>query len=350
MKPTNPSSAPVVPATAAPATLAGASKGIAERIKSLAERPQSLCLCDVIDRYMARYAGRDVAMVQRLTTWQLILGDFALEAIDDDVIHAARAELAALPALTYKGLDHEGKPILKGKSRHRVKSPATLNRYIAALSAVLTWAIEQRLTPKSWKNPCRGIKRMPEPDGRVRFLDDDERARLFTACKASQYPRLYALVLMAMLCGARRGELLALRWNDLDLDRGVAQLGRTKNGDRRTLVLLPNVVAVLRPFAADAGNRFVFGSTRTRHQTPADITTAWHAALARAQIKDFRFHDLRHCCASYLAQFGVPINVIADVLGHRKLDMARRYSHLTTQTKAASMLAALGRIGQIAPP
>jgi integrase len=213
MKPANPSSAAVVLATTAPGTLANASRAITERLRSLADRPQSLCVRDLIERYMARYAGRDVAMMYRLSTWQVILGDFTLEAVDDDVIHAARSELATHPALAYKGLDHEGKPILKGKSRHRVKSPATLNRYIAALSGVFTWAIEQRLTPKGWKNPCRGIKRMPEPGGRVRFLDDDERTRLLTACKASQYPRLHALVLTAMLTGARRGELLALRWN-----------------------------------------------------------------------------------------------------------------------------------------
>ena len=331
-------------------TLSVAADGIAERLRNLGERPQSLSLRELIERYMAVYAGRDVAMMQRLTTWQMILGDFTLEKLDTDVIHAARAELSALPALAYKGLDHDGRPIFKSKGRHRVKTPATINRYHAALSGVLTWAVEQRMTPRGWLNPCRGVKRMPEPNGRVRFLDDDERARLLAACKASKYPRLHAIVLMAMLTGARLGELLALRWSDLDLERGVAQLGRTKNGDRRTLVLLPHVVAALRPFASEGGaGRFVFGSMKTRHQTPADIGSAWHAAIARAEIQDFKFHDLRHCCASYLAQAGVPLNVIAEVLGHRKLDMTRRYAHLTTQTKAGAMLSALGHIGDVSP-
>lgn len=326
-------------------TLAAVPTGIAERLRAMTERPTSVCLRELVDRRMAIYAGRDVAMGQRLGTWRAILGDFTLEKLDADVVHAARDQLAELPALAYKGLDSEGEKIFRAKNRHRQKTPATLNRYMAALSGLLTWAIERRLAPKGWVNPCRGIKRMREPDGRVRFLDEAERVRLFAACKASKYPRLHALVLTAMLTGARKGELLALTWRDVDLAHGRAQLGRTKNGDRRTLVLLPQVIAALAPFASIDGARYVFGSPRSRNQTPADIGTAWSEALARARIDDFRFHDLRHCCATYLAMAGAPLNVIAEVLGHRKLDMARRYAHLTVQTKAEAMRVALGAIG-----
>jgi integrase len=326
-------------------SLLTAAAGITARIRNLAERPQSLTVRDLIDRYMAVYAGRDGSIGQRLDTWKILIGDFTLEKLDSDLIYAGRSELATLPALAYKGLDHEGKPIFKSKSRHRNKSPATLNKYISALGSLFSWAITQRLAPRGWVHPCRGVKLLREADGRVRFLDDGERAQLLDACKSSQYPRLYALVLMGMLTGARRGELLALTWADIDLAHAVARLGRTKNGDRRTLVLLPQVVEALRPFLSSDVSRYVFGSTRTRHQTPASIDTAWKHAIARADVKDFKFHDLRHCCASYLAQAGVPLNVIADVLGHRRMDMTRRYAHLTTQTKATAMASALGKIG-----
>lgn len=325
-------------------TLTRAAAAVTERLRALSERPTSLTVRELIDRYMAVYKGRDTALMYRLGTWQVVLGDFTLQKVDGDVIHAARAEIAALPALAYKGQDHEGRAVFKPKGRAAPKTSATINRYHAALSGVFTWAIEQRLTPRGWANPCRGIKRMPEPAGRVRFLDADERARLFASCKAAKYPRLHALVLMAMLTGARRGELLGLTWRDVDLEAGRALLGRTKNGDRRALVLLPQVVEALRPFVGEPG-RYVFGSARSRQQAPAVIDTAWHEAITRAEIRDFRFHDLRHCCASYLAQAGTPLNVIAEVLGHRKLDMARRYAHLTTNTKAAAMSAALGNIG-----
>lgn len=322
----------------------GTASRITERLRALTSRPQALTAHDLIERYMAQYAGRDSTRGQRLRAWCDMIGERTLEDIDADTIHAGRAELASQPALAFKGRDHAGRRIFRTKPRSAPKSAATLNRYAQAIAAVFTWAIEQRLAPRGWTHPCRGLKRIPEADGRVRFLDAEERTRLFDACRSSRYPRLHAIALTAMLTGARRGELLGLRWRDLELDEGLARLGKTKNGDRRTLVLLPQVVEVLRPFQSSDPARFVFGSVRSKYLEPASVDTAWREALARAGIKDFRFHDLRHCCASYLAQAGTPLNVIAEVLGHRKLDMARRYAHLTTQTKAQAMRAALGEI------
>lgn len=326
----------VVPSTAP--------SNITSRLRALSERPRALPVFDLIERYMRQYAGRDITRGQRLSAWQRLIGEFELEQVDSDLLHAARSELAAAPPLFFAGTDHAGEQIFKVKRSTKVRSGASVNRYFQALSAVFTWGLDQRLTPKGWLNPCRGIKRMPESNGRVRFLDEAERTRLFDACKASKYPRLYPLALTAMKTGARRGELLALTWHDVDLDKGLAMLGRTKNGDRRTLVLLPDVIEALRPFKSSDPTRFVFGSVRSKYQKPAVIDSAWRDAVARAKVRDFRFHDLRHCCASYLAQAGVPLHVIAEVLGHRKLDMARRYSHLTTQTKASAMLHALGNI------
>lgn len=318
---------------------------LTQRLRALSLRPQSLKVSDLIDRYMAAYSGADTSRAQRLGAWASLIGEFTLDQVDSDVMHAGRSELASQPALHYLGLDHQGRGIFRAKSRSREKTPATLNRYMVAMAAVFTWAIEQRLAPKGWVHPCRGIKRLSEPDGRVRFLDEAERERLFQECRASQYPRLFALVLTAMLTGARRGELLSLKWRDVDLSTGIALLGKTKNGDRRTLVLLPQVLEALAPFVGDR-DRYVFGSVRSRYQVPASIDSAWRDAVARAKVRDFRFHDLRHCCASYLAQAGTPLNVIAEVLGHRKLDMTRRYAHLTTQTKAVALRAALSGIGR----
>lgn len=329
---------------AAPEAATPGAASLTERLRTLAARPSAITVGELIDRYMAQYAGRDSSRTQRLAAWRDMLGAHELAAVDADLVHAGRAEIATQPALAYKGRDHEGRQIFRAKRRASAKTPATLNRYMVAISAVFTWAIEARLAPRGWTNPCRGIKRLQEAKERVRFLDAEERTRLFAACRESRYPRLYALVLTAILTGARKGELLELRWRDLDLEAGIARLAETKNGDRRTLILLHQVRDALAPYASSDRTRFVFGSVRARHQTPASIDTAWREAVARAGLRDFRFHDLRHCCASYLAQAGVPLNVIAEVLGHRKLDMSRRYAHLTTQTKAQAMRAALGEI------
>lgn len=326
------------------ATPGASSQNISMRLRALSVRPEALTVHQAIDRYMAQYAGQDPTRTQRLSTWLTMIGEFTLEQVDSDLIHVCRSELQTKPPLVFVGLDHLGKQIFKVKGRAKVKTTATVNRYMQAISAVFTWVIEQRLCPKGWVHPCRGIKRLPDAKERVRFLDADERTRLYAAVKESEYPRLYALTLLALKTGARRGELLALTWRDMDLDKGIATLGRTKNGDRRTLVLLPDVVEALKPFKSSDPTRFVFGSVRSKYQSPTSIDSAWRDAVERAKIKNFKFHDLRHCCASYMAQAGIPLNVIAEVLGHRKLDMTKRYAHLTTQTKASAMLAALGDI------
>lgn len=326
------------------ATLSASSQNVAQRLRALAIRPEALTVHQVIDRYMAQYAGRDPTRTQRLSAWLDMIGEFTLENVDSDLIQVCRNELQTKPPLVFVGLDHLGNQIFKIKGHHKVKTTATLNRYMQAIAAVFTWVIEQRLCPKAWVHPCRGIKRLPDAKERVRFLDASERTRLFAAVRESQYTRLYALTLLAMKTGARRGELLALTWRDVDLKNGIATLGRTKNGDRRTLVLLPDVIEAMTPFKSTDLDRFVFGSVRSKYLVPTSIDSAWRDAVDRAKIKNFKFHDLRHCCASYMAQAGIPLNVIAEVLGHRKLDMTKRYAHLTTQTKASAMLSALGAI------
>lgn len=326
------------------ATPGASSHNISMRLRALSARPEALTVQQAIDRYMAQYAGQDPTRTQRLSAWLTMIGEFTLEQVDSDLIHVCRSELQTKPPLVFVGLDHLGQQIFKIKGRAKLKTTATVNRYMQAISAVFTWVIEQRLCPKGWVHPCRGIKRLPDAKERVRFLDADERTRLYAAVKESEYPRLYALTLLALKTGARRGELLALTWRDMDLDKGIATLGRTKNGDRRTLVLLPDVIEALKPFKSSDPTRYVFGSVRSKYQSPTSIDSAWRDAVARAKIKNFKFHDLRHCCASYMAQAGIPLNVIAEVLGHRKLDMTKRYAHLTTQTKASAMLAALGEI------
>jgi integrase len=331
-------------ATRVQATPGASSHNVSMRLKALSVRPEALTVQQVIDRYMAQYEGHDPTRTQRLSAWLAMIGEFTLENVDSDLIHVCRNELQTTPPLVFVGLDHLGQQIFKRKRGALKKTTATVNRYMQAISAVFTWVIEQRLCPKSWVHPCRGIKRLPDGIERVRFLDAAERTRLFEAVRASQYPRLYAMTLMAMKTGARRGELLALTWRDVDLDSGIATLGRTKNGDRRTLVLLADVVEALTPFKSSDLDRFVFGSVRSKYQVPTSIDSAWRDAVDRAKIKNFKFHDLRHCCASYMAQAGIPLNVIAEVLGHRKLDMTKRYAHLTTQTKASAMLTALGGI------
>ena len=141
-------------------------------------------------------------------------------------------------------------------------------------------------------------------------------------------------MLFAITTGVRRGELLGLRWQDIDLERRVAVLHNAKNGDRRSVPIVPEGAELLREHGKvrRLDNDQVFASDG---DDPVWFDKFWYAALKAAKIKDFRFHDLRHTAASYLAMSGATTAEIAAVLGHRTLQMVKRYAHLPDQHTGA---------------
>ena len=124
------------------------------------------------------------------------------------------------------------------------RSGATVNRYLATLGHVFTVAIKEwRLVDR---NPVRDISKKKEAHGRVRFLSDPERDALLEACAKSDWPALHTLVLLAISTGARRGELIRLKWADVDLKAARATIQETKNGDPRVLPLVGKALTALR--------------------------------------------------------------------------------------------------------
>ncbi|MBY0406996.1 MAG: site-specific integrase [Rickettsiales bacterium] len=215
---------------------------------------------------------------------------------------------------------------------------STANRYSTALGHVFTVAVKQWEWLES--NPVQRIQKLNEPRGRVRFLSDDERKALLDACKQSDNPYLHMIVVLALSTGARKNEIIALKWQDVSLERGMMTLHETKNGERRALPLqgyaykLMLEHAKVRRLDCD----YVFPSEKKKQ--PIDIRTAWENAVERAELQDFRFHDLRHSAASYLAMNGASLAEIAEVLGHKTLQMVKRYAHLSeahTSKVVASM-------------
>ncbi len=287
-------------------------------------RSGSVTVADLIDAYMAQYAGRDDTRAQRLGWWTAQIGALTVDTISDDHVHAALEHLADNPPRYFAGKDADGRPIMRAK--RKTLAPATVNRYSAALASVFTWAVRRRIAPKGWVHPCRAVERRPENNEKTRFLTRDERERLLAACKASKWPRLYLLVLLALTTGARKGELLGLRWADVDLAHKVVHVGRSKNGDPKVLPLVPAVVEQLQALKG-AESALVFASVEVPTK-PYSFEPRWAQALKAAHIRGFRFHDTRHSAASHLAQNGATLLEIADLLGHRQISMTRRYSHL----------------------
>lgn len=179
----------------------------------------------------------------------------------------------------------------------------------------------------------RKVDRPSEPNGRVRFLSDAERGALLNACTESKNPWLHTVVLLALSTGMRKGELMNLRWPDVDLPNGRITLRETKNGETRVVPLVGPASEAMKAHAKvrrmDTDLVFPAPAKPPKPVKPMDFRGAWEAALKRAEVADFHFHDLRHSCASYLAMGGASLAEIAEVLGHKTLAMVKRYSHLS---------------------
>lgn len=287
-------------------------------------------LSKAIDRWMREEmpAKRSAkTLTSHLNWWKRRAGELTLDKISPAFLSEIKSELAtghyqrATPGSKRTSLK-------KGEEPQRFqRSTATVNRYLQALGSVLTHC------EREWgwlhENPMRRVRKLKQPPGRVRYLTDPERGRLLDACRED--PQLYVFVVLALSTGARAGELRDLRWHDVDLDRARAVLHRTKNEDRRVLTLAGPALELLRDrHQARAGDDDrVFA--QTGRDAPYDYDKPFRAAVARAGIADFRFHDLRHTAASWLAMTGAAAQEIAAVLGHRTLNMVKRYSHLSEQ-------------------
>ena len=218
-------------------------------------------------------------------------------------------------------------------------SNATVNRYKAAISVVFSYACREYDLPD---NPVRHIRPLPEDNARIRYLSDNERERLFGAVRQSSWNKLYLITLLAITTGARKGELTSLKWSDIDFDRQIAYISTTKNGEPKVLPLTESVIAELQRFNKQ-DNSLVFDS-EVKPGRAYCFTKPWKKALKQAEIADFTFHSLRHTCASYLAMNGASLLEIADVLGHKQIQMTKRYSHLCTDHKAKLINSVMGNI------
>lgn len=202
-------------------------------------------------------------------------------------------------------------------------APATANWRLAVISAVLT---EEVLRDRMQTNPAR-LPRLTERNARSRILDDDERSRLLAACAESSEPALLRLVLAALATGCRAGELQRLRWRDVDLETGVARILKTKSGRPRSVAIRGAALVAHLAAAGDvAPADHVFQHADGR--VPFDYRSAWQAARRAAGLEGVRFHDLRHCHASALAESGANLLQIQAALGHSDPRMTARYSHL----------------------
>jgi integrase len=288
---------------------------------------------DAIDRYIDDVLPvRFTVKEQRnrkyiLNWWRDNIGHCLLADLTPAVFAQARDELIKKPSSSRKG---------------QTISSDTIKRYFLTASSVLKTCVNDW----AWleQSPLRdGRVELPSlPSGRVRFLDDDERVRLLDACKASDQEWLNLAVILALSTGMRLGELMNLYWkapNEIPtetawgvvhLEQSAIILHDTKNGSKRRVPLAGPALGLLKKHAKikRLDTFLLFPSPANPHK-PISFKRSWGTALKHAEIDNFKWHDLRHCTASYLAMNGASLAEIAEVLGHKTLQMVKRYSHLS---------------------
>ena len=175
-------------------------------------------------------------------------------------------------------------------------------------------------------NAARLVARPNPGQGRSRRLTPGEETALLEACVASRAQNLAAIVTLAVETAMRLGELLGLKWTDIRMDRRTVHLRTTKNGDSRTVPLSNRAVGVLATLKRDASGR-VFSNWKDT----LSFEHAWHRAVVKAGLEDFRFHDLRHEAATRLFERGLNPMQVAAITGHKTLQMLKRYTHLRAE-------------------
>ena len=205
--------------------------------------------------------------------------------------------------------------------------PATVNRMLAILKHMFKKAVDWDMVNDDVLGKISKVKLSPEHNTRLRFLTVEECRALINGC----VPHLKPIVIVALNTGMRRGEILNLKWEQVDLKHGFILLDITKNGERREIPINTTLEYLFNEMPHSIESIYVF--TDRNGKPYGDIKHSFATALKKAGIRDFRFHDLRHTFASHLVMSGIDLTSVKELLGHKSLTMTMRYSHLTAGHK-----------------
>jgi integrase len=309
------------------------------------------------DKVLGEFAkGENPAAVKRAVKAELTFG----EAFDDFLERKRKRDGSAISDKTkrdYKDLLRLYLDGIMGKklsaierneikaihARTTKKSAAQADRVVAVVSAVFTFMLAHERF--SGQNPATRIQKNPAPS-RDRFLQADELTPFFKALSESTNEVMRDFFLLALLTGARRANVSAMRWADIDLVAGVWRIAKTKNGTPQTVTLSPEAVTVLESRKTDG--EFVFpGEGVTKHIV--EPKKAWATLLKAAGIENLRIHDLRRTLGSWQARTGASLPIIGKSLNHKTHQATAIYARLdldpvrqSVNTATAAMMEAAG--------
>jgi integrase len=230
-------------------------------------------------------------------------------------------------------------------TRHgKIRADASVNREMVTLHHLFSKAVQWEMMEQNPFDRGRTLK-LKENNTRIRYLEEGEIQRLLEECQPKKH--LHRIVTCALHTGMRRGEILSLKWEQIR--NGFIYLEKTKTKERREIPINEDLAEVLKEIRREQGlsSPYVFTYAKRTIQV---IYTGFNAAVKRAGIEDFRFHDLRHTFASHLVMRGASLKEVQELLGHKNIAMTMRYAHLgeDQKRKAVSLLNGLsGKKGNV---
>lgn len=256
----------------------------------------------------------------------------------------------------------------KKKKRKTIIKKVSINHYTTHLQSMLNWAVARKIIPE---NPISKLKKLQETDSMAitRYLSDDERQRLYKALDEREEEiraarsrsrlhsnRLYLktldtcyfadyfkpIVLIALNTGIRRNALFSLCWSDIDFDAQTILLRADSSKTSKSMIIPANsiVIDTLKKWKDQTDTpspaMLIFPNPTTGKKF-TDLKKTWQYVLKKANIENYRWHDMRHDFASRLVMKGVDLNTVRELLGHSDMKMTQRYAHLSPERKKTAV-------------
>ena len=209
-------------------------------------------------------------------------------------------------------------------------APATCNRVVIMLRYMFNLAKKWGIAGAT-ANPAVGISLLEENNKRERYLSSAEVQRLHTALQESDNPQLESIVLLLLLTGCRKRELLDAEWDHFDVVRRTWRIPISKSGKARHVPLSEDVVTLLAQLPRFEGCPYVVPNPKTKLPFNT-VYSSWNTARKTAGMPELRMHDLRHSFASFLVNAGRSLYEVQNILGHSQLNTTQRYAHLSQAT------------------
>ncbi|MBQ4647429.1 MAG: site-specific integrase [Candidatus Gastranaerophilales bacterium] len=309
---------------------------IKENINFPMRKLKKLIVANLIDEFIENELPKKKEKIQKdflnsLNWYKNKIGKYLVSNLSTYDLVKCRDELSKKPKET---------PIKskQGRTTTQTISNATVNRYMTYMRVVFSYFVKNDVINI---NPMAKVEKLSEDNARVRYLDEKEIKKLLIACKNENY-ELYVCVLIALLTGARKSEILKLTWQNVDLEHKMFYFLDTKNGENRGVpmqealfeefIKLKEINKIIYLNKKD----FIF-KTPDGKQKESLIGKLFPKIVKECKIENFRFHDLRHTHASYQAMNGISQAITQKTLGHKSPAMTNRYSHFRAESLRQSI-------------